>query len=98
VNADQFGHLSRTARAKAAGISRTQQQKLDALAKAGRGDLLAQIKAGNISVRNAMIEAGLEEEPTALGRLLRNWDKASEEEQRQFLRHVGAVFVGSQAA
>ena len=57
-NASQFANHTQSARAEASGISKRQQQKLDALAKAGRGDLLAQIRAGNISVRQAMVELG----------------------------------------
>jgi hypothetical protein len=62
-NAAKFRHHSQAERAKASGISKRQQQKLDALAKAGRRDLLALISAGNMSVRRAMVEAGLEEGP-----------------------------------
>jgi hypothetical protein len=62
-NASQFANHTQAARAKASGSSKRQQQKLDALAKAGRRDLLALISAGNMSVRKAMIAAGLEEGP-----------------------------------
>ncbi len=62
-NASQFANHTQAARAKASGISKRQQQKLDALAKAGRRDLLALISAGNMSVRRAMVEARLEEGP-----------------------------------
>jgi hypothetical protein len=72
------------ARARASGISERQQRKLDALAKHGRRDLLAQIGAGEISVRGAMIEAGLEKEPDALTMLRRAWEKASPEERARF--------------
>jgi hypothetical protein len=50
----QIAHLSQSGRARENGISRRQQQKLDALAKAGRRDLLALISAGRLDLADLL--------------------------------------------
>jgi hypothetical protein len=69
--------LSQPARAKASGISRRQQQRLDKLARQ-RPDLHEEVKADRLTVNQANIQAGFVKEGTILDKLKNLWAKASQ--------------------
>lgn len=50
------------------------------------------------SVRAAALAAGITKEPEPFRELCRWWDRASDEERRDFLRGIGAVFAGERRA
>jgi hypothetical protein len=83
-NAAEFRHHTQTARAEANGISRAQQQKLDALATRAP-ELHAKVKAGEMSTHRACVEAGIVKAPTPLESAQRAFDRLTSTEQQEFL-------------
>jgi hypothetical protein len=81
----KLGNSTQAARAEEAGISRAQQQKLDALARRAP-ELHAKVKAGEMSTHRACVEAGIVRVPTPLERILRDFDRLTEVEQQEFLK------------
>lgn len=75
------------ARAAQAGVSVRTQRKLDALARKAPGQL-GRVRAGEVSVHRACVEAGLVKEPTALDLLRRSWKNATPRQREAFLAEV----------
>lgn len=55
-----------------------------------RPDLAAKVRTGKLSVHAASIEAGFRKAPTGLDLLRKAWKKATDSEQRIFLREVSS--------
>ena len=64
-NASQFTNHTQASRAGAAGVSKRTQEKLDALARRAP-DLMARVRAGEMTTHRACIEAGIVKVPTPL--------------------------------
>jgi hypothetical protein len=80
----QIEHTGQEARAERNGISRTQQQKLDALARRAP-ELLERVRRGEVSTHRACVEAGIVKEPSSYELLCRAWKKASHAEKDRFM-------------
>ena len=78
---------SQAERAKENGVSKRTQEKLDALAREAPEEL-DKVKAGELSVHGACIEAGIVKKPTPLDNLRKWWNKASVEEQETFRKEI----------
>ena len=78
---------SQSARAESNGVSDRTQRKLDRLAK-DRPDLLQRVKAKELSVQAAAIEAGIVIAPSALEQAKRAFLKLSDLDRNEFLSWV----------
>jgi hypothetical protein len=59
-------------------------------------ELLDKIEAGELSVNQAAIQAGIRKRPTALDQLRATWRKATEDEREAFLREIEAASLCSE--
>lgn len=78
---------SQAERAKANGVSKRTQEKLDALARQDSAQL-ERIKEGKVSVHRACIESGIIKEPSPLEQIKRLWKKLKPEERKAFLADI----------
>lgn len=79
----QIATLSQAAKAKANGVSKRTQEKLDRLAREFP-KLHAQVKSGELSCHAASVQAGIVKVKTPLDQLKHWWGKASEKERAAF--------------
>lgn len=82
ANASQFANHTQSQRAKANGVSKRTQEKLDRLAREFP-ELHEQVKAGIKSCHAACKEAGFVRDPTPLQQIQRIWQKASSRQRRE---------------
>jgi hypothetical protein len=70
--------------ARAAGISTRLLHMAAQLMRTGRDDLVAEVKAGRMTVHRALVLAGAIRTPRRDGGLIAAWQRATPEEQRTF--------------
>ena len=83
----KFSDATQVSRAESNGVSDRTQRKLDRLAK-DRPDLLQRVKAKELSVQAAAIEAGIVIAPSALDSAKRAFLKLSDLDRNEFLSWV----------
>jgi hypothetical protein len=79
----QFASQTQAERARQNGVGKRTQEKLDALARKAPHQL-ERVRAGEVSVTRACIEAGIEKGQTPLEQLKRWWARATASQRRAF--------------
>jgi hypothetical protein len=90
----QSANATQAERAKEAGISKRQQEKLDALARRAP-ELLARVRTREMSTHRACVEAGIVKVPTPLEKAKRAVERLTEAEGRELAAWLSARFGGN---